>query len=319
MKKFKTMELVKVSDVMNQRGRHPEKCCCGCGVDFSNDNKIVKINAYGFGSGSLYAHYDCIKVTLYGNEERENIGGTNNTTFEKTPRVSVELEMFNSFIYEGYSQTDRQNRAMKALLSGEYPELTDLYLSVCLFGCKHGESIVNPLQQIGLDSSTALEGHLSELSIEGMSKLMHNLTNEQIDILTDDHNGMHIHAERVACNDNLIIECFKYFIWSLEELTSEERVKRFGSDFRHYSEAYVGYKDDDIYPSVCIKDYTIEFRLPRFTNPDNTIRCIKYWRGVVKLFNSYVPKLERGDVSIAYVGKKLARENFYATKYAKGR
>lgn len=336
------MELVNVDELR----KRPHKCECGCGNDYSNHEEIIQISANGFaGDGHfLYAHYDCIKPTFYGCEERENIGGDVNTTYEKTPRISSEIEIFNEEINEAGIQTDRQEKAMQVMLSGDCPELTDLYLRLALFGCKHNDS---PLQQIGLDSSTALEGHISELSIEGSSKLFRNLTDKQIELLNNDANGHHLHVETRTDADLKTKEiAFGMVLTKIKQMGAGYRKHYFGSDFRFYANSYVGEKhtridengrafyhrgcgwiDSDgneysdvwdlrsVYPCICFHTYTTELRLARFSNADQYVKLMKVWRAVVKEFNAGY-----GTMDAYKLGKKMSRAlNFNLAIYQKGR
>lgn len=339
MKQYKTMKRVNAKKIFSQRGRHPQECWCGCGQSLDIDGDIIQIHANGFGSGCIYAHEPCVMPTLYGDEERENIAGTPNVTIEKKPRTSVEVEMFNDIINRAGGQRERQHKAMDILCSGDYPELTDLYVSILLFGCKHSDS---PLQDIGLDSSTALEGHFSEVSIEASSKVFHNLTSTQVEILANDNNGHHIHCDTINASYEIKKTCFEYVLKAIQLMPLWERLDKFGSDFRFFATTEVGKKHtyrnrrtgeeihhypwdnpnewDAIYPAICLHSHTTEFRLSRFKNADQMINCMKWWRGTVQLFNDNYLLVENGSKSIEWLGRRLARElKYWDTKYTKGR
>ena len=313
--------------------KKPNKCqCCANGYKAYED--VIQIHANGFsGTGYLYTHIDCIMPTKYGEETRENINGTDNVTWEKTPRTSAEIEIFNDVIHYAGSQKERQLKAMDVLLSGNYPELTDLYIRLSLFGCKHHDSL---LQQVGLDSSTALEGHISELSIEGSSSLFRHLTPEQVRLLNNENNGHHIHVDTRWDADRTTKEiAFGIVLDKIKEMTKGDRIRAFGSDFRFFANAYVGEKhmyidsndnihygfadygrnERNIYPCICFHTYTTELRLARFHDAEQYTKLMKVWRGVVKEFNANYGKMD------AYkLGKTMARAlNVNLSKYQKGR
>ena len=167
--KYSTIEVVNMKDLRKKPCE-----CMKCHNGFTDNADVVKIYYEGLaGEGHhIYGHINCVKPCFYGDEAHENLGGTQNVTYEKTPRTSMEIEMFNASINpDGHylSQHERQERAWKLLTrltkTQEEAELTDLYVKFLVFGTKHKE--VKTLQDIGLDCSTALEGHITELSFEG--------------------------------------------------------------------------------------------------------------------------------------------------------
>ena len=315
--KYSTMKLVNISTLTKK----PCKCM-KCHKGFDSNADVVQISYFGLGDGNIYAHKPCATPVFYGNEENENLGGTDNVTFEKTPRVSCEIEMFNTIINPDdnyYSQGERQERAFDLLISGNDPELTDLYIKFLVFGTKHKE--VKTLQDIGLDSSTALEGHITELSIEGSAKLFRNLTPKQVEIINDPHNGAHIHVSCVRCSfDRVFKPVFDILVDYFKKLSVEDRIKYFGSDFRGYADSYVGCCDHG--SSVNMSHIpTAELRLARFNNAEQYIKLMKVWRGVVKVFNTYAYKVENGTWTVNHLGEKLVKEfkHIDGVKYAKGR
>ena len=300
--------------------------CMKCHKGFTSNSDVIRIHYLGLGDGGIFAHCECAKPVFYGNEENENLGGTDNVTYEKTPRVSCEIEMFNDTINPdgvSLSQSERQNRAWKLLTkvnkTDEENELTDLYIKFLVFGTKHKEE--KTLQDIGLDCSTALEGHITELSIEGSSKLFRNLTERQVEIINNPHNGAHIHVGCVRCNYYTVFEpVFSVLIEYFKTLSHEDRIKFLGSDFRGYASSYVGYCDHGAGINMSHIP-TAELRIARFNNADQYVKLMKVWRGVVKVFNTYAYKVENGTWTAKHLGEKLVKEfkHIDGVKYAKGR
>ena len=331
MKYNNYLEEVSIEKMFSRAGHKPEKCDC-CGQSFTdNEGKIivtgrcVRVHYEGNGGKghSNYAHLNCIKPTFYGNEERENIGGTPNTTFEKMPRTSAEIEIFNSIINPSpeshyLSESERCERALRVILkrikkgdeiidNPEYDEVfCDLYVKLLHFGTKHNEGAL--LQDIGLDCSTGVEGHISELSLEGSSKFFQNLTPAQVSIINDVHNGAHIHVATVYTDFYSVFRpVFDVLIKFFDNMPYEDKIKYLGSDFRSYAGAYVGCCDH----SAGINTNNIptaELRIARFNNADQYTRLMKTWRGVVKLFNTYAYKVENGTWTAEHLGKKLVKE-----------
>lgn len=323
--KYSNMKLVNMQDLRKKPCE-----CMKCHHGFTSNADIVQIDYDGLAGGDhfIYAHETCAKPVFYGDEEHENLGGTDNTTFEKTPRTSVEIEMFNSTINPDdryYSQHERQVKAWNLLIkedkNEDEKELTDLYVKFLVFGTKHKE--VKTLQDIGLDCSTALEGHITELSIEGSSKLFRNLTTKQVAILNDRHNGAHIHCECVNVSFSIFKACFDYLVdyfKYLSENQPEKMIEYFGSDFRDYAGSYVGYCDH----GSCVNMSgipTAELRIARFNNAEQYVKLMKTWRSVVKTFNTKVVKVLNGSWTCEQVGKWLVKDfkNIEGTKFNKGR
>ena len=300
--------------------------CMKCHHGFTSNSNVVRIHYLGLGDGAIYAHCECAKPVFYGNEKNENLGGTDNVTYEKTPRVSCEIEMFNDAINPDdryYSQHERQEKAWQLLTrktkTQEEIELTDLYIKFLVFGTKHKEE--KTLQDVGLDCSTALEGHITELSIEGSSKLLRNLTTKQVEIINNPHNGAHIHVDCVNCSFDMIFKpVFNVLVDYFKSLSVDKRLEYFGSDFRDYASSFVGYNDH----SSCINMSSIptaELRIARFNNADQYVKLMKVWRGVVKVFNTCAYKVENGTWTAKHLGEKLVKEfkHIDGVKYAKGR
>ena len=308
--KYSTIEVVNIKDLRKKPCE-----CMKCHNGFTESADVVRIHYEGLaGEGHhIYGHINCVKPCFYGDEAYENLGGTQNVTYEKMPRTSMEIEMFNASINpDGHylSQHERQERAWKLLTrltkTQEEAELTDLYVKFLVFGTKHKE--VKTLQDIGLDCSTALEGHITELSFEGSSKLFHNLTPYQVKILNDDHNGAHIHTGCANVSYSIFKACFDVLVEYFKSLPVEKRLEYFGSDFRDYAGAYVGYCDHN----SCVNMSgipTAELRIARFNNADQYVKLMKTWRGVVKTFNTKVVKVVNGSWTCEQVGRWLVKEH----------
>lgn len=318
-----TMKLVNMDEVMSRRGRKPQ-ACCGCCRGFSAHADVVQIHYEGLGGDGhdFYGHVNCVMPTFYGDEERENLSGTQNVTYEKTPRTSFEIEIFEELINPDgsyLSQSERRRRAIDVLLNNVNPALTSLYVKLLVFGTKHREDART--QDIGLDCSTALEGHITQLSFEGSSKFFHNLTDEQIALINNEHNGAHIHCGCAYVDYSRVFEpVFDVLVKYFKSLPLNKRLEYFNSDFRHYAGAYVGYNDHG--SSVNMSDIpTAELRLARFRDADQYIKLAKVWRGVVKVFNTYAYKVETGQWTAEHLGNKLVKEfkHIEGTKYNKGR
>lgn len=318
-----TMTLVNMDEVLARRGRKPEKCC-GCGRGFAAHSDVIQIHYSGRGGDGhdFYGHEPCVLPTFYGDEEKENLSGTQNVTYEKTPRTSFEIEIFEALINPDgryISETERRERAKNVLLNNINPALTSLYVKLLVFGTKHREDAKT--QDIGLDCSTALEGHMTMLSFEGSSKFFYNLTDEQIALINDPHNGAHIHVGCLNVSYSKVFKpVFDVLLNYFKSLPTEKRLEYFNSDFRDYANDHVGYEDH--HSCINMSDIpTAELRLARFRDANQYIKLAKVWRGVVKVFNTYAYKVETGQWTAEYLGNKLVKEfkHIDGTKYNKGR
>lgn len=318
-----TMKLVNMDEVLARRGRKPEKCC-GCGRGFASHSDVIQMHYNGAGGKGhdFYGHCECVLPTFYGDEEKENISGTQNVTYEKTPRISFEIEIFEALINPDgryIPEPVRRQKAIDVLLNNVNPALTSLYVKMIKFGTEHNKNATT--QDVGLDCSTALEAHMSMLSLEGASKLFKHLTDEQVALINDPHNGAHMHVGCLNVSYSKVFKpVFDVLVDYFKSLPTEKRLKYFNSDFRDYANDHVGYEDHH----SCINRSdipTAELRLARFESQDQYIKLAKVWRGVVKVFNTYALKVENGTWTPEHLGNKLVKEfqHIEGTKYNKGR
>lgn len=318
-----------------------------------NHNKYYQLIVGGFGNKyhKVYIGETCFIPTFYGRETYESIVGTPNTTEEKRPRVSCELEFWCDEVNELYINEMRERAAeigvlysvfaedddyiherqiakvraiKKALETNVNPAFTDLYISIMFLGRKHGNNA--SVQDIGIDCSTITEGHISCYSIEALNALLRHCTNEQLAMLSNSHNGAHIHADCPKINElseNEKLDVFNEVLAVIENMSISERIEKFGRDFSTYCADRV-IADLWLSHHCAINAYgshnTVELRLARIQNADQYTKLVKVWRGCIQAFNDNVDKVLIGRWTPQRLGKRIAREiNFELSKYQKGR
>ena len=321
--------------------------CPKCGFVHKQYFKLLVGGYSGSRNGSNFHKYvgdTCFIPVFYGQESYEALCGTRNTTESKHPRISAELEFWCDEVYDIYRRklktmawlrihkqnasitiSDRQRAKVsairRALINNVNPAFTDLYITLMWLGKKrHGNNV---LQDVGIDSSTLAEGHISCLSIEALNALLRNCTEEQLNMFRHVNNGTHIHADcprikELSFADRVTV--FEEVLKVIEGFSIEDRIKYFGRDFTDYASDCV---DDDHGCAINVKGghHTVELRLAKIHDADQYTKLVKVWRGCIEVFNDNVHKvLDTHAWTPEKLGKRVARAmNFNLAQYQKGR
>lgn len=312
--------------------------CSTCGLDHPQYVKIENCTGWSADGKARYIGLECFLPIDYEAGEdgdewydrrnqiyrriSQNMDGTDNTTAHRLPHVSVEFEI----VSQKYG-TGRQ--AVVSAFGFDYPELTweekiergiiDLpFCSVyvrLLFLAYHKEKKTANIEQ---DCTVSAEGHCRFRSLQGLSRFLNFCTEEELKCFRDIRCGAHIHAScdyaRAAwCGTRLFNPTFH----AIQALGADERLKRFGSDFRGYASESIGGHGCTI--NFRTSHNTIEFRLSRIHDNEQFITCCKWWRGTIAIVNQFGALIDANEISIDKVARKMARQlSLWYTKYAKG-
>lgn len=129
------------------------------------------------------------------------------------------------------------------------------------------------------------------IGINSLSKLLDSFERYGVlEALTDNANcGAHIHTgctcvEYVREN---YIAIFKPLADHISNMSANDRIRYFGSDFRIWAE-YPNWRQPETHTNIFNVQHqnTLEFRLPRCINAKQFIQCVKAWRAVVCAINT---------------------------------
>lgn len=323
MTKMMTWTKVTKAEMVAQRGR--TACCATCGqnhneyvriencVGFADDGKARYIGMECFLPLNYHASEDGTFTTRDGITRRisQNMDGTDNTTQHRLPHVSVEFEIVSQKYGTGVF-------AVRSAFGFDGSEIDYPFCSVYIRLLFLGYQKNKKSQHIESDCTVSAEGHCRFRSLQGLSRFLNYCTEEELQCFRDIRCGAHIHASceyarRSWCGTKV----FKPVLDGINALSQDERIKRFGSDFRGYATNTVG-------GHGCCINYrtshnTIEFRLSRIHDNEQFITCCKWWRGTIAVVNHFGALVDNGTMTTDALGKKCARQlNGWYTKYAKG-
>lgn len=312
--------------------------CSTCGLPHDEYVKIENCVGFAADGKARYIGLECFLPISYGSGENgdtwydrrsgierpisQNMDGVDNTTKHRLPHVSVEFEIVSKKYGTGVM-------AVRSAFGFDRPELTweekleqgiidyafcSVYVRLLFLGYQKEKKTAN----IEADCTVTAEGHCRFRSLQGLSRFLNFCTEEELECFRDIRCGAHIHAScyyarRSWCGQAV----FKPVLIGIENLTAEERERRFGSDFR-------GYASDNVGGHGCAINYrtehnTIEFRLSRIHDNEQFIVCCKWWRGVIAIVNEKGALVDEGRLTTTALGKKCARQlNLWDSKYAKG-
>lgn len=309
--------------------------CRSCNGEAQHDYfvRIDGINGHAMEGRGRYIGLSCFLPFAYHSDiEYINVNhdGHDNTTEHRIPNVSIEFEMYSrrfgsDFLSAlGFSNVeyirDENGRRMpyKADVTNNADEYDMAFREAYCRLMFVGYSKTKRTNHVELDCTVTAEGHVWFMSLEGASKYLHNLSDEELKCFDNPNCGAHMHvscdyARREWCGRKI----FKPILEKIEAMTPEKRIEIFGSDFRHY--AY-----DDVGGHGCAINYrtahnTIELRLTRIHNVDNYIRVCKWFRDVVSVINRNGALIDNGITTAEKIGRKCANKNVMADKYSKGR
>ena len=330
--RFSARHLIRVSIVSSEEafngvGRHVEKCSSCGGV--VNHKQYVKIEGMTGFAGEKHARYIGLKcflpLTYHSNADYINVNfdGTDNTTNKRKPHVSVEFEIVSQKYGTGehavkkafgiVPKRDENGDIIRVdnvtLYEIDYNANFDyafmsVYVRLLFLGC----SKTKRTNHIEKDCTVSAEGHVRFRSLQGLSKFLGNCTEDEMKCFRDIRCGAHMHvscnyARRRWCGRSIFTPLFE----KIHNMTSEDRIEFFGSDFRTFA-------TDNIGGHGCCINYrtdpymTIEIRLSRIQSAEQFVRCCKWWRGTIAVINDNGHKIDNGQWTMEKLSMKMLRQ-----------
>lgn len=332
------MSISTVSRATMEASRGRNGVCATCGKKHEKYVKIEGCVGFADSTKARYIGFDCFLPIGYGSGEdgeewydrhedvyrriSQNMDGTDNTTKHRLPHVSVEFEIvsqkygrgrqavISSFGFD-YPEVPWEEKMRRGII--DYP-FVSVYVRLLFLGYQKEKKSAN----IEDDCTVTAEGHCRFRSLQGLSRFLNHCTEEELQCFRDVRCGAHIHA---SCDYARASWCgtrlFNPTFHAIQALGAEERIKRFGSDFRGYASESIGGHGCSI--NFRTAHNTIEFRLSRIHDNEQFITCCKWWRGTIAIINEYGALIEADEISIDKVACKMARQlSLWHTKYAKG-
>ena len=322
------VKYVALSEVVATARNTDEIICVNCKHIISSGEEYVYqfdgLKGYTANGKCAYMHKACCEPKKYGDEHVENTTGTPNTTEPRVRKIGIEFEQYSKYWVYASSYADKVKNFRYCLLNDE--AFARVYISSLLLGSKkagHG-------QEGTFDSSTTTEVTICNFDLCSGSAWLHNMSDEEIDILNNPHNGAHIHVTSNHCGYTPIVKAiYQEVLNRINEMPVVDRVFFFGRDFSDFAQNYIGNGDhrdnygNDRYGAINIQPdtgCTIEFRLSRVINADQFIQCCKWFKATVNYVNDNIHKVYEGKWSASRLGKKAASkiEGLYNGTYAKG-
>lgn len=241
-----------------------------------------------------------------------NMDGTDNTTTERLPHLSIEFEIYSKMYGRGREATKKA----LGLVAGcpQDKAFTRVYLRLLHIGKKK----TGRTNSIECDCTVSAEGHVRFRSLQGLQKFLAGCTKEELECFTDENCGAHIHA---SCNYAGCTWCdervFEPVLSRIMTLSEEERLSLFGSTFRYYARPSVGGHGCTI--NYCTGYNTIEFRLPRIINAEQYLRVCKWWRAIIAHVNECGTLVTEGEKKPEKLGRELGKIDVRFSKFSKGR
>lgn len=284
---------------VNLYARTTKDCKCRiCGGVISTISDCVSVQGlkgYASNDKNAYFHKNCFYPKRYhASDRRENISGIRNNFSElRLGDISSEFEVV--------SEND----------DFEYDIINDeayanVYVTLLGFGSKANNGI---FQQSTQDCTVTSETPCRGRNLYGTSKWLHERTEEELDMLRNERCGAHIHVTANHCGSYSARRAYEVVLERISNLSSQERIKIFGSDFREYAGDEVSLGSHcaaiNCEPST---GCTIEFRLARVRTADQYIEVCKWWRATVNVVNKYIWKVNNGQWTPEQLGQKAAKQ-----------
>lgn len=277
------MFIVNLHDVANG-------CVCrGCRNSINGHAvSVLGMSGWSESDKKVFLHPECYYPVRYHGVRRENITGTLNTTWIRLGDISCEFEMYSEIGGYDFEYAINHDSAFARVFT----------TSLALGSSKSGQ-----YQQSEHDCTVTAETPLRNMDLYSVSAWLSNMSPDEIAILNNENCGAHIH---VGCNHYGNGKIYEPFVDVLKSLSTADRIKYFGSDFRGYADSFVSYGGHDgcvnVEPST---GCTIEFRLPRVRTAEQYVQCCKFWRAVVQVANKWYWKVDSGLWSPYRLGDKM--------------
>lgn len=320
------VSIVSASECMNGVGRHVVKCSsCGGQVRHKQYVKIEEMTGHAGKGHARYIGLECFLPLRYHTDNtwiNVNFDGTDNTTRRRKPHVSVEFEIVSQkygngarAVRKAFGIVPLRDSNGNIMYDGDVQLYTIddnadfdyAFMSVYVRLLFIGASKSKRTNHIEEDCTVSAEGHVRFRSLQGLSHFLLNCTDEEMKCFQDIRCGAHMHA---SCNYARERWCgrqiFGLLFEKIENMSHDERIDFFGSDFRSYA-------CDEIGGHGCAINYrtrhmTIELRLSRIISARQFVRVCKFWRGCIAIVNDNGHRINNGTMTTARMSEMIARQ-----------